>query len=363
LKLESIILNDFFNILNQKQINYCVMNNYINMPELIPTDVDFTIEYKDYQKLDSLVESLANKHNVYVTQKIWHGYNKCAYILSPLDIDTYFWLQLDFFVDFSANGYPNLLPASKMLSSKVKYKNFYIPSPEIEVPFILQRRIFKCDFKDEHLKTLLNLYKDNEAKVNKSLEEIFGFEISKILINVIVNKDLELFTTNYSLLNKYLKTVSNNNTNLIYSTKYYLSQLIRTIYRVYYPNSISIQLLGKPTDELKKVSIDIDDLISGSFHGTSTIKINSLSSYYKQYLKKVLIPKITKRKVFILSNKYNIEESLLIKILGTSANITIDLNVEKDFKKIIFNIMKTQNKQTMKHLYSVLSPTSKKRNF
>ena len=88
MKLETKILNDFFELLNKNMINYCVMNNYIDMPEIIPSDVDFAISFEDYQKLDNLINYLAAKHNVVITQKIWHGYNKCAYILSPLNIES-----------------------------------------------------------------------------------------------------------------------------------------------------------------------------------------------------------------------------------------------------------------------------------
>ncbi len=50
MKLETKILNDFFELLNKNMINYCVMNNYIDMPEIIPSDVDFAISFEDYQK-------------------------------------------------------------------------------------------------------------------------------------------------------------------------------------------------------------------------------------------------------------------------------------------------------------------------
>lgn len=89
MKLQSVVLNNFFEILNSIDANYCVMNNYENMPEIIPSDVDFAIDSNIFKILDSLIIKLANENNVSITQKIWHGYNKCAYILSPLNIELF----------------------------------------------------------------------------------------------------------------------------------------------------------------------------------------------------------------------------------------------------------------------------------
>lgn len=106
LNLDSVMLSDFFDTLNEHEIKYCVMNNYTGMPEVIPSDVDFAIELSAFYKLDDIVSKFAIKHDVAITQKIWHGFNKCAYILSPVHIDKFFRLQLDFFCRFLCKRLP-----------------------------------------------------------------------------------------------------------------------------------------------------------------------------------------------------------------------------------------------------------------
>ena len=162
MNLESKILDALFDTLNDIGAHYCVMNNYRDLPDFIPSDVDISIDKDTFGVLDSLVVDLAERFDVGVAQKIWHGYRKCAYILSPTRIDMRFYLQLDFFVDFSGRGYPNLLPWADMQKGKRAFKNFYIPAPEVEAPFILQRRIFKGDIKPAHVKTLSELFNGNE---------------------------------------------------------------------------------------------------------------------------------------------------------------------------------------------------------
>lgn len=358
MKLETKILNDFFELLNKNMINYCVMNNYIDMPEIIPSDVDFAISFEDYQKLDNLINYLATKHNVVITQKIWHGYNKCAYILSPLNIDNYFWLQLDMFVDFSGKGFPNLLPVKDMLNSKISYKNFFIPKPEIEVPFVFQRRIFKGDLELRHLEIMKNLYLKDEINVDKKMKYYFGNENFLLIKEIIYKNDIELFKSNYKLLRTILKDISNRHSNFYYLYKYYINQITRTIYRVYYPNSSSILITGDSLENLSEFSISIDNIISGSFHGTSILKCNSISSYIRNYLKTILIPKITKKKVYILVENDVYTHNKFLKLLKMNPDISINLKENNNLDEITALIMITQSNKTKKHLFSWLSPTS-----
>ena len=358
MKLESQILNNFFDILNKQGINYCVMNNYTEMPEVIPSDVDFAIEEKAFNKLDSLVFDLASKHNVVITQKIWHGYNKCAYILTPLNIEEYFWLQLDFFVDFCAKGYPKLLPIESMLSDKVSYKNFYTPKSSIEVLFVLQRRIFKRDMKIKHLKILYNLYIQDEDMIKEELLNMFGSSLGETLTKVILNKNLTLFNKNLDLLEIKLKHISISNFNF----KYYFLQIKRVIYRLMYPTGLSIAFVGNNTFEQEQLIAKIDNVISGSFHGTLKIKPTNLFSYlFVDYIT-IVWAKITKKKVYITIDLKN-WKGVSLWILQNIYFIKPDLvffNSDQKINKLTHLLLKKQSDRTAKHFFNILSPTSKK---
>ncbi|MBB1372606.1 hypothetical protein [Pseudoalteromonas sp. SR45-4] len=365
MKLESKMLSRFFNKLNEIEANYCVMNNYINMPEVIPSDVDIAIDKTSFGKLDQLVTELANEFSVSITQKIWHGFNKCAFILSPLDTEKYFWLQLDFFVDFSGKGFPNLMPFSTMIKNKAQYKNFYIPAPEVEVPFILQRRIFKGDASHAHIKTIRSLIKDDFDIINRGNRAIFDKEASDILKDLIVSGDISLFDENYSFLRKALKSVSNKNTNMSYRLEYILFQFIRALYRIIYPTGLSIAFVSNDLERTKKIIDSIDERISGSFHGTSYVEPESLRQLSKMHLKSVLWPKITKRKVYInLQLSILREKNTLLYKLLTYLKVTPDLDfvmddMTIDIKMYTYLILKKQAQRTKRSLFNSLSPTAK----
>lgn len=368
MKLESYILNDFFNILNEIGANYCVMNNYTEMPEVIPTDVDFAIDKETFASLDSLIIYLANKHNVSVTQKIWHGYNKCAYILSPLKTERFFWLQLDFFVDFCAQGFPNLMPVSNMLNNKKQYKNFHVPMPEVEAPFIIQRRIIKGDMKLAHLEILSKLYIQSEKKVSKAIIDTYGVDLGNLLMKTIELKKIDIFNNNFKLFRKSLKQVSNKNSNVKYKFNYYFNQVKRGGYRLFYPTGMSIAIVGNDLEEQKKFINIIESRISGSFHGT---KNNSFVTYIK-YLKllwfSIYWSKVTKKTVYVnLSmrdkNWSVFFNSLLVRRLRLCSDVIIsyssNLFDSQDYlNSISYQILKFQSDKTMKHLNSKFSQTS-----
>lgn len=370
MKLESYILNDFFDILNNQNIDYCVMNNYGDMPEVIPSDVDFAIEEKAFNQLDFLVLTLANKHNVSVTQKIWHGHNKCAYILSPLDTEEYFWLQLDFFVDFCAKNYPNLIPVNKMLENKVSFKNFYVPKSVIEVPFIIQRRIIKGDLNIKHIQSLHTLYNENSKDIESELFQMFGQNLGQIIINSIATKDINLFNNNMDDLKLKLKLISKSNIDSSYKVNYAIQQIKRTFYRVLYPTGLSIGFIdGSKNSEIIS---QVDEVISGSFHGTFEYSLNNLIEYLLLDKIKIKWATITKRKVYIkIPESYGkIKLYFLTKFVLIKPDIVFDsnridsLNIidkEDDFKKMTSEILAKQSQNTMKHMFNFLSPTAKKK--
>ena len=127
---------------------YCVMNNYEDLPQVIPSEVDIAIDPVFFAGLDGMISAFAAHEGVQVVQKIWHGTRKCAYILAT-DAPRAF-LQLDFFVEFSIKHCPNLISNDDLLNDRQPYRNFYIPRPDVERLFTVMRRLFKDDWEVRH---------------------------------------------------------------------------------------------------------------------------------------------------------------------------------------------------------------------
>ena len=69
------------------------------------------------------------------------------HVLSPIEPEGRFRLQLDFFfTDFSVKHTPLLISYKDMQVETRKYGRFTVPSYRMEYVFLLMRRIFKNDF-------------------------------------------------------------------------------------------------------------------------------------------------------------------------------------------------------------------------
>jgi len=360
------------------------MNNYDDLPDFIPSDVDIAIDWETFRCLDSIVIELAGAYGVGVTQKIWHGYHKCAYILSPLNIEKYFFLQLDFFVDFSGRGFPNLFPIEAMLSGKRRYKNFYIPAAEVEVPFLLQRRIFKGDIKESHVENLARLYSVDNGSVRRGIIMVFGDEVGASLCAFIESADLDQYTRNFGSYRKKLRQISRQNTSLSYRANYILAQAMRALYRLRYPTGISVGFVGGDKVLVRQLTKKFDEIVSGSFHGTTLIETSSVPDYLKKLLFSAYWSKVTKRKVLIklqssrvnwegifgseLLNRFIPKPDVVLYLHSDGRQsrerrvLAVSLNGTEDLKTVVPELVRIvlgeQVRRTEKHLMDMLSPTS-----
>jgi hypothetical protein len=147
---QSLLLSSFFDRLNALGVTYCVMNNYEEMPLVIPTDVDISIEPRVFGSLDEIVFGFAREHGGEVAQKLWHGHEKCSYVLSVGGPGERAFLHLDLFTNSSVNGFPLLVTHEDLVNGRRPSRNFFTPRPEIEAVFIALRRIFKGDWNSSH---------------------------------------------------------------------------------------------------------------------------------------------------------------------------------------------------------------------
>ena len=171
-----------FNYLNKNNINYCVMSGYETLPEYIISDIDIAICEEIFLRLDNILIELIKDTDLEIIQKINHGYKKCAYIISPIYIDTPFRMQLDFFVDFSTKFFPNLLTSEFILENKIKKNLIFIPNPQCEFIFQLLRRIGKNDINNTKFAKIKELYFDIYP-ISKDL--IRSFFPSKLALKII----------------------------------------------------------------------------------------------------------------------------------------------------------------------------------
>lgn len=153
----SRLVSEFFDHMNRQDLPWVVMNNYDGLPEVIPSDIDFSIPPSLFGRLDAFIRDFAERADARLVQKIWHGNMKCAYILVTGPKGAREFVQLDFFTAFSTKGAPSLIAHEDLVAGRRALKNFHVPRPEIELVFTVMRRLFKNDWSERHCARIAEL--------------------------------------------------------------------------------------------------------------------------------------------------------------------------------------------------------------
>lgn len=263
-----ILLNKMFDIMDKEFHDpYIVMNKYDEVPYELPSDLDMSITPGDFARLDTIIANVAKGIQLVIVQKIWHGYQKCAYMLSPLEPKGKFRLQLDFFTDFSVKGTPLLISYTDIQSETRKYGRFTIPSYRMEYVFLLMRRIFKNDFDAEHLTPIKTALKGDVIAAKEYIGNYFD-KATACRINQLVEKgDFESLASLRDNLWEKLQKLSRQRSRGPYKFKFHLCEIKRKLYRVKYPVGCCIALLSPDGGGKSSVFERLTETCWGDFHG------------------------------------------------------------------------------------------------
>lgn len=180
-----LIFNEFCGHCRAHGIVLVVTNcNYSSLHSFISSDVDIAVSPEFYCCLDRVILQFSQAMGLMVAQKIWHGNNKCAYIVG---VDKCF-LQLDFFSCFSFRFTPPLLSYAEFYDDSILYdQKFRIPSPKAQLTFYVLRRVLKDDTTPEALQitnNLLRLTKHGHHFISR-------YNFLKPYIDAAANNDLD----------------------------------------------------------------------------------------------------------------------------------------------------------------------------
>ena len=263
-----VLLTKVFDVMDHEfSDQYIVMNKYDEVPYKLPSDLDMSITVRDFKRLDKIISKVSQLTGLVITQKIWHGYQKCAYILSPIRTLESFRLQLDFFTDFSVKNTPLLIPSKEIQANTRKYGRFTIPDYNIEYVFLLMRRIFKNDFDKEHCNTIKNILLHNIQDIQKYSELYLGSQLSNEITNYLLSNHIESLQKRRNEYWNALQKLSSQQISYALYFKFKYNELIRYIFRIKYPVGMSVALLSPDGGGKSSVYEKLLDCCWGSFHG------------------------------------------------------------------------------------------------
>lgn len=264
------LLTKMFDIMDKEFHHpYIVMNKYDEVPYKLPSDLDMCITLEDFNRLDAIVPNIAKGVNLIIVQKIWHGYMKCAYMLSPIEPIVQFRLQLDFFTDFSVKHTPLLIPYQDMQTEIRKYGRFTIPSYRMEYVFLLMRRIFKNDFDEEHFCAIQKAMTGDKEGCFLYLKKYFDAVTADQINNYVESGDAVKLKSMQPILWKKLQSLSRKNSRGIYKLRFRLAEIKRQCFRIKYPVGICAALLSPDGGGKSSIFERINETCWGSFYGIS----------------------------------------------------------------------------------------------
>ena len=254
---------------NQFLHPYVVMNKYDEVPYQLPSDLDMCITPADFERLDTIVQNIAKGIGLIIVQKIWHGYMKCAYILSPLTPKERFRLQLDFFTDFSVKHTPLLISYTDLQSETRKYGRFTVPSYRMEYVFLLMRRIFKDDFDKEHFVAISKAVCGDKEGCFSYIKHFFDNDTAEKINLYVNNNDINGLKQFRPVLWKKLQQLSRRNSRGIYKLKFNISEIKRLWFRIKFPVGMCIVLLSPDGGGKSSIYERITETCWGAFFGIS----------------------------------------------------------------------------------------------
>lgn len=265
-----LLLNRMFDIMDREfKSPYVVMNKYDEVPYKLPSDLDICITPSDFNRLDAIIPVISKGINLLVVQKIWHGYEKCAYIFSPSAPQERFRLQLDFFTDFSVKHTPLLISYKDMQTETRRYGRFTIPSYRMEYVFLLMRRIFKNDFDEEHVDAIRKAMEGDKENCFSYLKKYLDCTTADQVNKYIENNNIEALKAMRPTLWKKIQNLSKRNSRGTYKISFTISEIKRKWFRIKYPVGICVVLLSPDGGGKSSVFERITETCWGTFFGVS----------------------------------------------------------------------------------------------
>ena len=263
-----ILLTKVFDVMDKEFLDsYIVMNKYDEVPYKLPSDLDMSITVRDFKRLDQIISKISQETGLLITQKIWHGYQKCAYILSPAKTLECFRMQLDFFTDFSVKNTPLLISSSEIQSNTRNFGRFIIPNYKVEYVFLLMRRIFKNDFDEVHCQCIKGILLHNVYEIQKYSERYLGEDFAKEIAENLMKDDIQQLQNRRKVYWEKLRQFSSKQTSLTFNFRFKLNEFLRYFFRIKYPVGMSVVLLSPDGGGKSSIYEKLLDSCWGSFHG------------------------------------------------------------------------------------------------
>jgi serine acetyltransferase/thymidylate kinase len=177
----SLLLMEFFELLKERDIEYCVMGDSRQLPRYIASDVDIVVPQSLVPQLPKLIDAYCSCHEVRLVQCLQHEHNAYYFVLAYRGaLGKYEYFALDLCGDYFRRG-RKLLAASELLASATpavdlagKPKGFMVCSPAVEFCYYLIKKIDKEALDTRHAEHLTQQWRLDPDRSRTLVERFWG---------------------------------------------------------------------------------------------------------------------------------------------------------------------------------------------
>jgi len=197
----SVILSGFFDKLNKKKLQFLVLRNSENYPDLITGDIDLLLRKEDFIQAGKLLIGILNSEDweLYLKYKSRHVFYLSFYLKNNINNDRDI-ITFEFFDGFKWHGI-KYLNSNIVFKNKVKVKNFYKPENLYEqLNTLIFHILYSGALPDKYYSRLMHVFNLNEILFKEKLRNIVGLFAAYYLCKNLKEKNLNYNYLRYLIL-------------------------------------------------------------------------------------------------------------------------------------------------------------------
>lgn len=262
------VLTKLFSFFEAQKISYAVLGNCRQLPEQIPSDIDFAINPPDLSRVFRELRKFCHIHHIRLTQIIQHEQTAWYVVLSWQDnIGQLRFLQPDICGDYFQFG-RQVLSAQTLLENRQKYldpsgfkKMFYVPPPAISFIYYLLKKITKgrltadqCTFLSEEWQ------KDPDGAYAQCLQ-YWPCHLVEVIAHSAVQNEWNTFSHRLPVFRETLHQYG-------FQFNHVMKEFKRKLTRIISPTGLHIALLGPDGSGKSTLASAITETLTPAFRGS-----------------------------------------------------------------------------------------------
>jgi len=266
----SKILLSLFQYFNARDIEYCVLGNAAQLPDVIDGDVDIVISTTTFASIALILSEFSNQVKCDIVQELKHEVTASYYVLSMFDSNNQaVYLHPDICSDYYRNS-RLLIKAKDILQSRFIAKSkeggekkFYIASPEVEFIYYLIKKSEKGSIDQEQYNHIKSQYLQMPTACEEiSLRYFSRDEVDSILSALESCKVDRLFSLLPELKHSLIDEQKSSWVDVY-------NDLARKIKRIVQPTGLIVAFLGPDGAGKTAIGMRMESDLAPAFRGVS----------------------------------------------------------------------------------------------